>query len=246
MNGSLSADDKKVLESEKALNLFLKSDALSRLLAAASQLGLHSQRHTLFLHNSDICHSEKELVPALEIFNRIFVTNWLGNNPRIHALPIGLENPNYLRNGIVKDFAKIQKMGLLHFGERPITLLSSFNISTNRHERSKALEVAQRLGGSLILPSGVSPRHYRYLVANSKYVLSPPGNGPDCHRTWEAIYLGAIPIVKRNSWPSFEFKPPVIVVDEWGDIEKILSNKVVPENSLNNWQDGFWKAVKHE
>ena len=36
---------------------------------------------------------------------------------------------------------------------------------------------------------------YRQLLLRSKYVLSPPGNGPDCHRTWESIYLGAIPIV---------------------------------------------------
>ena len=28
-----------------------------------------------------------------------------------------------------------------------------------------------------------------------RFVLSPPGHGLDCHRTWEAILLGAIPIV---------------------------------------------------
>ena len=28
-----------------------------------------------------------------------------------------------------------------------------------------------------------------------RFVASPPGNGPDCHRTWEALLAGTIPIV---------------------------------------------------
>jgi hypothetical protein len=35
-------------------------------------------------------------------------------------------------------------------------------------------------------------------MARCRWVLSPPGNGVDCHRTWEALYLGVTPIVLRT------------------------------------------------
>ena len=38
-----------------------------------------------------------------------------------------------------------------------------------------------------------------YSNNRSKFVLSPPGNGFDCHRTYESILLGAVPIVVRDN-----------------------------------------------
>ena len=47
----------------------------------------------------------------------------------------------------------------------------------------------------------MSPEQYREAVSESMFVLSPPGRGLDCHRTWEAIYLGAVPVVLEGSLP---------------------------------------------
>lgn len=38
---------------------------------------------------------------------------------------------------------------------------------------------------------------YYWEMAHSKFVLSPSGLGVDCYRTWESIYMGAIPVVER-------------------------------------------------
>jgi hypothetical protein len=67
------------------------------------------------------------------------------------------------------------------------------------------------------LREGLRTRTWR---AHGKYVfvLSPPGYGLDCHRTWEALVLGCIPIVqsdKRN--PLFEGLP-VVTVDTWEEV----------------------------
>lgn len=35
-------------------------------------------------------------------------------------------------------------------------------------------------------------------LATHKYVLCPPGNGLDCYRTLESIYMGAIPILEKR------------------------------------------------
>ena len=54
----------------------------------------------------------------------------------------------------------------------------------------------------------------------SKYafVLSPLGNGLDCHRTWEALVLGAIPIVKSGPLDPLYSDLPVLIVQEWSDV----------------------------
>ena len=54
----------------------------------------------------------------------------------------------------------------------------------------------------------------------SKYtfVISAHGNGLDCHRTWEALYLGAIIITKKSSLDPLYKNLPVILVDNWNQL----------------------------
>lgn len=58
------------------------------------------------------------------------------------------------------------------------------------------------------------------------FVVSPHGNGLDCHRTWESLVLGNIPIVKRSSIDPLYEGLPVVMVDDWREI--------TPEN-LRRW-----------
>lgn len=52
------------------------------------------------------------------------------------------------------------------------------------------------------------------------FVLSPVGNGMDCHRTWEALALNTIPIVRSSPLdPLFE-DLPVMIVDDWRAIDE--------------------------
>lgn len=55
-------------------------------------------------------------------------------------------------------------------------------------------------------------------MVNCAFVVSPHGNGLDCHRTWEALSLGCIPIVKTSGLdPLFE-DLPVWIVSQWSDV----------------------------
>jgi hypothetical protein len=51
--------------------------------------------------------------------------------------------------------------------------------------------------------------------SNYAFVISAHGNGLDCHRTWEALYLGAIVIVKTSSLDNLYKDLPVIIVNNW-------------------------------
>jgi len=50
------------------------------------------------------------------------------------------------------------------------------------------------------------------------FVLSPFGNGMDCHRTWEALLCGCIPIVRSSVFNELFEGLPVLIVEKWSDI----------------------------
>ncbi len=50
------------------------------------------------------------------------------------------------------------------------------------------------------------------------FVVSPHGNGLDCHRTWESLLLGNIVIVKTSSLDPLYRGLPVVIVQDWHDI----------------------------
>lgn len=54
--------------------------------------------------------------------------------------------------------------------------------------------------------------------AKHAFVISPHGNGLDCHRTWEALCLGCIPIVRKSPLDSLYADLPVFIVEDWGEV----------------------------
>ena len=57
-------------------------------------------------------------------------------------------------------------------------------------------------------------------ILTSKFVLCPPGLGPDSYRLWEVLYLGAIPIIERTQggWDDLLVDLPVLLVDSYDEI----------------------------
>lgn len=71
------------------------------------------------------------------------------------------------------------------------------------------------------------------LCTGYKYIISPHGNGLDCHRTYEAMCLGCIPVV-RSSPLNFIYKDmPVIILNSWDSISLNVLNKI-SEQKINN------------
>ena len=57
------------------------------------------------------------------------------------------------------------------------------------------------------------------------FVICPHGGGLDCHRNWEALCLGCIPIVKTSKIDKLYDNLPVLIVNDWNLIDKNLLNK---------------------
>jgi len=198
---------------------------------------------SLVLHNGDESISNNVWEPLANRFRKISSVNFLGSHPSFTPIPIGLENRNYFTNGLPTDYQKLLKSGVKETAEREIHILEAFSLHTNPVERGECSKVALKLGSKKLERSTGSG--YRRALTESKYVLSPAGNGIDCHRTWEAMYLGAIPILRREHWPFVSQNLPVLLVDEWADLLDIDLNDVnIPHNST--WSENFWNSFYND
>ena len=60
---------------------------------------------------------------------------------------------------------------------------------------------------------------YFYKLPNYKFIISPEGNGIDCHRHYEALMAGAIPIVEDNPLIREKYKNlPVLYTKDYSEI----------------------------
>lgn len=61
------------------------------------------------------------------------------------------------------------------------------------------------------------------------FVVSPPGEGLDCHRTWEALSLGCIPILISTPLDDMYEGLPVLIVKSWADLSRELLDSTLRE-----------------
>lgn len=77
-------------------------------------------------------------------------------------------------------------------------------------------------------------KEYITEMGQHKFVLSPPGIGIDCYRTWEALLVGTIPIVEKSHLSSLYAGLPVLVIDKWENItEEFLNQKYIEITAKN-------------
>jgi len=183
---------------------------------AAHVLPLIQEPFILITHNGDVNIDDSfgELASERRII-RWFAQNALLRHPKVTAIPIGLENRNLHYNGVVRDFRRLMRGR----GSKEKRILYAFSVETNRKERSAAL-AALRASDLAEGFERVNSRTYRKRLVRYAFVASPPGNGVDCHRTWEALYLRVIPVVRRSAFYEFFPNLPVLALDDWSEIAK--------------------------
>jgi hypothetical protein len=117
------------------------------------------------------------------------------------------------------------------FWERNSKIYSTFHFELNRGDRKEAFE---NIPKDLIdyEPNQISRIETHKKQINYAFVASPFGGGPDCHRTWEALILGCIPIIKSSGLDPLFKDLPVLLVKNWSDINQELLDKTIEEFRL--------------
>jgi hypothetical protein len=123
----------------------------------------------------------------------------------------------------------------------------NFNVSTNPQARNYCLEqlnmsIQTDYPNAAVIADHdkfVNSTHETYLkdMAASYFTVSPLGNGADCHKTWEALYMKSIPIVTR--WVGVEkFKSlgiPMIILDDWSEFKDLSLSEELYEDLWGNF-----------
>ena len=188
-----------------------------------SKLYLFKNKFVLVSHNEDTNITDEYRILA----DSKFVIRWYAQNvmmvhPKLHLLPIGIANAMWL-HGNPYNFININK-------EKENKIYFYFNISTNTKERQICKNILESKG----LQFGSLKSHTDYLndLSKCKFAICPPGNGIDCHRTWECYYMNVIPILLRSTFTEHLSNIlPCILLNNWNDFNFSVMNNYDELNS---------------
>jgi hypothetical protein len=98
-------------------------------------------------------------------------------------------------------------------------------------------EAVSKINKELVYYEPIKVQRLQSWKKQSEYafVISPHGNGLDCHRTWEALCLGCIPIVKTSKIDKLYEDLPVLIVNDWVDITTNLLEETITEFKNKNF-----------
>lgn len=174
----------------------------------------------IIIHNGDQSPNPEFIKRLVDKKIYVYAVNILNKSKYLIPIPIGIENLYLGRNGSMHFFNPIKINNLIENKEKMI--LCSFSNSTNPIIRNKLSQDCISYGCE---NKFYSLSNYRKELAKSYFVLSPPGNGFDCHRTWEAIYLKTIPVVLRSYFAFSHLNLPILKVDSFEEFFVLTDNE---------------------
>lgn len=201
--------------------------------------------------DSDLC-VPKEILNSQQfntLINSHFLIKWflqntqVQNNPKMIQLPIGLDYhtiSNEPRHGW-----KLPHESHLP-GAQELTIVNIKKISNPFYERIPKIYVnfsknndrfgdreysVKNISRELMVINDIFTKRTENwnIMSTYAFVLSPFGNGMDCHRTWEALCLGCIPIIKAPNFRKMFENLPVLIVENWSEVNNELLLKTIDE-----------------
>ena len=115
-------------------------------------------------------------------------------------------------------------------------------------ERHKLWQMLKRIKcESITMERELPYKDYLQQLATHKFVLCPRGNGLDCFRTLETIYMGAVPIFDAKDVPKYLIRKNTAVVLEDLDDTLLSINKILeitqPQVNIENVYWSTWKNM---
>lgn len=222
--------------------LFVKTDFLS---IVFNQLRNCTKKLKLITHISDYPITEEMFENRPECIKVWFAQNVNYKNDKLIPIPIGIENHEGFGKGTCIDLDFIEKeLFQIDLVNKKDRIYCNFNNTNPNRELTRKILKTNHIcdfSGS----GELKYSEYFKELASYKFVASPAGNGIDCHRTWESMLVGSVPIVERHFMYDQYPNLPLIQIDNWEndiDLEKLndkLSKINVNKSQLfmNYWEN---------
>jgi hypothetical protein len=187
-----------------------------------------------------------------------FSQNLVTSHPKMTKIPIGLDYHTMVTSNMWgKSISSIEQESILFkirnsavpFYERKPLIYSNFHFNIHTKYAKDRRDAISQIPKTLIYYERFKIDRYDTWTKQCEFafVASPHGNGLDCHRTWEALCLGCIVIVKSSALDELYNDLPVLIINNWSDIteslllqtiEKFKNSKFLFEKlSLEYWMN---------
>lgn len=158
-----------------------------------------SKKFILITGTSDYSLDFNDLFKS--ILENPYLIHWFACNPpletfdKISFLPIGFQeyerlgdNLELLKNNINNDISWEDKLDKIYI---------PYHSVTNQYRQSIISEIS-RYNFIEVEKTKLSFKDYLNKIKQYKFVLSLRGNGWDCHRNYEILYSGSIPVMEKG------------------------------------------------
>lgn len=154
------------------------------------------------------------------ILNCPKLQNWYTQNlcfyhPKISMLPIGFANSmwNHGNLSLFDNNSFIESIS-----NKTQKIYFNFSVGTNINKRQPCYDIVSTKVQWL---DNVHPNDNLLRMKYYEFCICPEGNGVDCHRFWEALYLKCVPIVVNS--PFIEtlkrYNIPLVILNSWEDLD---------------------------
>jgi hypothetical protein len=186
---------------------------------------------------------------AKEVLSSNFLIHWFAQNLEIaHSkcshIPLGIDyhslSHEEFNDGVswwgskqCPLFQEAQLLGIKNrfTGQKINKIYCNFLHVLHLPERAESLKKVKHT--HLVIEPEKLPRITTWNnMVKYKFVLSPAGVGLDCHRTWEALVLGCIPIVKSSCIDPVYEGLPVWIIKDWEDANNLDNCPVTNDGSI--------------
>lgn len=207
---------------------------------------LLKNKYVFISHNSDASFTEK----YAEFLNSDKVLRWYSQNTslvhdKLFSLPIGIANQQYPHG----DLGLLDSVINASYNKEYL-VYKNFDMYTNYQVRSYINHVTTQ--NNIFMSARSDQPSYLSSLAKSFFCISPPGNGVDCHRVWECLYLKTVPVIKKDVCYHHFSHLPILFIDDWNQVTTELLKsqthnfqtnlkKILPELNMSYWRSQIYE-----
>ena len=116
-------------------------------------------------------------------------------------------------------------LDMIQKGTHENMVLCAISPDTDKRRRSHTAKnravYIQTLNKQNIYNTNIEHNQYFKTLSTYKFVISPEGNGIDCHRHYEALMAGCIPIIENHPGIKEKYKGcPILFTEDYSEITK--------------------------
>ena len=200
-------------------------------------------KYNLITHHSDYPIDEERYNKKPECIHKWYGINTVYDGIDLINIPLGVKTHSgiYLETQYMTEWFA-DNIDRLIRKEKHLNVYCNWNI-TNIN-RNNVLDTLNKNDVKCIYDTNLPFYNYIENMANNKFVISPPGNGIDCHRTWEALYIGCYPIVIKNKIYDNLEGLPILQVNDYNEVNmKMLEDFSDKKFSYEKLYVDYWKNL---